>query len=165
MRLSLRFILMYTDKFLLLFIFLLISACSKNEQPGNKPDAPAKVNNAVKESELTTVILSPKADERLGIETSSVEYRSIRDTVRIGGEIVSPPGHDVMIAAPMAGTVFGINSDGIPTAGTQVKTGQPILNLLLLTPETDLAGAHEAIEVKKIQFDVAQGNTNRAKTR
>ena len=163
MHLSLRFILTQSGKFLMLFFFLTVSACNKSEQPGNRSDATAKVSNAVKESELTTVILSPKADERLGIETSLVEYRNIRDTLRVGGEIVSPPGHDVMIAAPMAGTVFGINRDELVTAGTQVKTGQPILNLLLLTPETDLAGAHEAIEVKKIQFDVAQANANRAK--
>ncbi len=162
MRGSLRFIITYTGKFILLFFFILICSCSKNEQPKEKSDTPAKVIHGVKESELTTIILSPKAEQRLGIETSIAEYRNIRNTIRLGGEIMSPSGHEARIAAPMPGTVFGINSDKLLPAGTQVKRGQAIMNLLLLTPEKDLAGAHEAIKVKKMQLEVAQAEADRA---
>ena len=163
MRGNLRFILTYIGKLFLLFLLILICACSKNEHPKGKSVEPAKVSNGVKESELTTVILSPKAEQRLGIEVSTVEYRNIHDTLRIGGEIISPPGHDARIVAPMAGTVFGINSDELLPAGTKVKRGQGILSLLLLTPEKDLAGAHEAVEVKQVQLKVARAQADRAK--
>ena len=163
MRGSLRLIITYTTKFVLLFLFVLICACNKSEHQKGKSDKPAKVINGVKESELTTVILSEKAERRLGIETSVVEYQNIRNILRLGGEIISPPGHEARIAAPMAGTVFGINSDELLPAGTQVKRGQAILNLLLLTPENDLAGVHEAVEVKQVQFEVAQAQADRAK--
>lgn len=163
MRGSLGFILIYTDKFVLFFFLILICACSKNVQPKEKADAPANVKNGVKESELTTVILSPKAEQRLGIVTATAEYRNVQDTLRLGGEIISPPGHEARIAAPMSGTVFGITSDGLPPAGTRVKKGEAILNLLLLTPENDLAGAHEAVEVKQVQLEVAQAQADRTK--
>jgi len=159
----LKLILTYTVKSVLLFLFVLICACNKNDHHKGKSDKPAKVINSVKESELTTVILSPKAEQRLGIETSVAEYQSIRNTMRLGGEIISPPGHEARIAAPMAGIVYGIDSDELLPAGTQVKRGQAILNLLLLTPEKDLAGVREAVEVKKVQLEVAQAQADRAK--
>ncbi len=56
-----------------------------------------------------------------------------------------------------------IDSDELLPAGTQVKRGQAILNLLLLTPEKDLAGVREAVEVKKVQLEVAQAQADRAK--
>jgi len=160
---NLRLIITCTTKFVLLFLLVIICACNKSEHSKRKSNKPAQVINAVKESELTTVILSPKAEQRLGIETAVTEYQSIRNTLRLGGEIISPPGHQASIAAPMAGTVFGINGDELLPAGTKVKRGQPILNLLLLTPEKDLAGACEAVEVKKVQLEVAQAQADRAK--
>jgi len=160
---NLRLIITCTTKFVLLFLLVIICACNKSEHSKGKSNKPAQVINAVKESELTTVILSPKAEQRLGIETAVTEYQSIRNTLRLGGEIISPPGHQASIAAPMAGTVFGINGDELLPAGTKVKRGQPILNLLLLTPEKDLAGAREAVEVKKVQLEVAQAQADRAK--
>lgn len=163
MRGSLRLILTYIAKFVLLFLFVLICACNKNEHPKGKTNKPAKVINAVKESELTTVILSPAAEQRLGIETTVADYQSIRNTLRLGGEVIAPPGHEARIAAPMAGAVFGINSDELPQAGTRVKKGQGIMSLLLLTPEKDLAGAREAVEVKHVQLEVAQAQADRAK--
>ncbi len=159
---SLKLILEYKGKFVLLFFIVFICACSKNEHPKGKSNKPAKVINGVKESELTTVILSQKAEQRLGIETSVAEYQSIRNTLRLGGEIISPPGHEARIVAPMTGTVYGINSDQLLPAGTRVKRGQAIMNLLLLTPEKDLAGVREAVEVKKVQLEVAQAQVDRA---
>ncbi|MHC4269266.1 MAG: efflux RND transporter periplasmic adaptor subunit [Planctomycetota bacterium] len=150
-------------RFLLLSLLIVISACSKNEQHKQKSDTPVKVSNVVKESELTTVTLTPEAEQRLGIETSMIEYRDIQNTLRLGGEIISQPGHELKITAPMSGTVFGVNSDVLPKSGTQVKNGQPILNLLLLTPEKDLAGAREAVEVKQVQLEVAEAKANRTK--
>lgn len=163
MRGSLRLIITYTTKFVLLFLLVLICACNKSEDSKGKSNKPAKVLNAVKESELTTVVLSSKAEQRLGVDTTVAEYQGIRNTLRIGGEIVSPPGHEARITAPMAGTVFGINSDELLQAGTQVKRGQAILSLLLLTPEKDLAGAREAVEVKQVQLEVAQAQADRSK--
>ena len=159
----LRFTQTYTGKCILLFSLILICICSRNCLSEAKSNKPAKVSNGVKESQLTTVILSPAAEQRLGIETTVADYQSIRNTLRLGGEIISPPGYQASIAAPMAGTVYGINSDQLLPAGTQVKRGQAIMNLLLLTPERDLAGVRGAVEVKKIQLEVAQAQADRTK--
>ncbi len=163
MRRSLRSILTYTGKFILLFFLIIICVCSKSELSEAKSDKPAKVINGVKESQLTTIILTPTAEQRLGIETVVADYQSVRSILKLGGEIISPPGHQARIAAPMAGTVFGIDSDDLLPAGTWVKRGQGVLSLLLLTPEKDLAGAREAVEVKQVQLEVAQAQADRAK--
>ncbi|KAA3608366.1 MAG: efflux RND transporter periplasmic adaptor subunit [Candidatus Scalindua sp. AMX11] len=151
----------YMGKLSLFFLFVIICACSKSEHPQGASNSPAKVMNSVKESDLTTVVLSPMAEERLGIESTMAEYKHIQNTVRIGGEIITPPGHQATITAPMTGTVFGIKSDELLPAGAHVKSGQAVMNLLLLTPEKDLASAREAVEVKAIQLEVAEAKAKR----
>ena len=55
-------------KFLFVVLLFIFCSCGKGRQPAEKSQPPAKVENAVKESALSTVTLSPKAEERLGIE-------------------------------------------------------------------------------------------------
>lgn len=144
----------------LLFIFY---SCGKSHQPAEKSQPPAKVENAVKESALSTVTLSPKAEERLGIEIRAVESRQLPGSLRLGGEIISIPGNEVRIAAPVAGTVLKSKFGIIPPAGKFVKRGEEILRLLMLPPEKDLLGAREEVVVKQEQMEVAQAKAIRAK--
>ncbi|MDR4503515.1 MAG: efflux RND transporter periplasmic adaptor subunit [Candidatus Scalindua sp.] len=154
---------MYRSTFSLFFLCIIVCSCSRNEHPTGAPNTPAKVSKGVNESLLTTVTLTPEAEQRLGIETAVTEYRQVQDTLRLGGETIAPPGHQAVISAPMTGTIFGINSNVLLPAGSRVKRGQAVMNLLLLTPEKDLAGAREAVTVKQTQLEVAQEKAVRTK--
>lgn len=149
-------------KFFFITLLLIFYSCGKSDQSADKSQPPAKVENAVKESALSTITLSPKAEERLGIEISKVENRKLPGSLKLGGEIISIPGNEVRIAAPVAGTVLKSNSGGIPPAGKFVKRGEEILRLLMLPPEKDLLGAREEVALKQEQLDVAQAKADRA---
>jgi RND family efflux transporter MFP subunit len=151
------------SKYSFMALLLIFYSCGKNHQPAEKLQPAAKVENAVKESALSTVTLSPEAEERLGIEIRAVESRKLPESLRLGGEIISIPGSEVRVAAPVAGTVLKSKSGKIPPAGKYVKRGEEILRLLMLPPEKDLLGAREEVALKQEQLEVAQSKANRAK--
>ena len=149
--------------FVCMLLFIASFSCGRSPQSAEKSQPPAKVENAVKEPALATITLSPQAEERLGIETSKVVNRKLPGSLKLGGEIISFPGNEVKVAAPVAGTVLKTAAGEILPAGKFVKRGQEILRLLLLPPEKDLIGAREDVVVKQEQFKVAQAKANRAK--
>ena len=53
-------------------VLLLKAACQRAPAPAAHASHPATVAHAVKESELTTVTLTPRAVERLGVTTAPV---------------------------------------------------------------------------------------------
>ncbi len=137
-------------------------ACGRAPQSGVESGTPAKVENAVEEAALATVTLSPKAEERLGIETSEVLNQILPASLKFGGEIVSLPGRDVRVAAPAAGKVLRTGTGDIPPAGKFVNKGQEVMRLLLLPPEQDLLGAREEWVVKQEECEVARAKADRA---
>jgi cobalt-zinc-cadmium efflux system membrane fusion protein len=86
-----------------------------------KPAAPVKVENAVKEGDLATVKLSPEAEDRLGIRTAPVEYTNATRTRTFGGEVVLPPDSVITVSAPVVGTILDVAAE--PSAGMTVKKG------------------------------------------
>ena len=150
-------------KCLCMVALLTLYSCGGNHQSAEKTQPPAKVENAVKESALSTVTLSPKAEERLGLEIARVETRNLPGSLTLGGEIISRPGNEIRVAAPVAGTVLKSERGEVPSAGQFVKKGQEILRLLMLPPDKELVGAREDVVVKQEQLEVAQAKANRAK--
>ncbi|KAA0231024.1 efflux RND transporter periplasmic adaptor subunit [candidate division KSB1 bacterium] len=138
-----------------------IWSCSSETQTSASAIPPAKVANGVKESELTTVTLSPEAEQRLGIETAAVEKRQLARRLRLGGEIVAIPGRRIFVTAPVAGVIVAPNGR-LPQAGMRVRKGQAIFSLLPLPAERDLLGSPDEVVLKKMQFDVAQAKAQRA---
>ena len=125
-------------------------------------DAPAKIENPTEESKLTTITLTPRAEERLGIETATAMYRSMPGFMELGGEIIAPPGTEIKVSAPLAGTIHLKSKGQSIYAGANVKKGQEIMRLLLMPPEQDLIGAQEQVVAKQVEYDVAQANLVRA---
>jgi len=136
--------------------------CSKKPKSKEKPPPPAKVQNAVKETDLTTITLTPEAEARLGIQTAIVEYRSVEKNRTVGGEIVPLSGRSVTISAPLSGTLLPAQNSSAITAGQQVTSGQPLYRLLLALPDKDLLSVQEEISHWKIEFDLAQAKAKRA---
>lgn len=146
---------------LLLASLALMWGCSSETQTSSGAAPPAKVANGVKESELTTVTLSPEAEQRLGIETAAVEKRQLARRLRLGGEIVAIPGCRIFVTAPVAGVIVAPNGR-LPQAGMRVRKGRAIFSLLPLPAERDLLGSPDEVVLKKMQFDVAQAKAQRA---
>jgi RND family efflux transporter MFP subunit len=140
---------------IILFVTPLVIMSCGQEKKSAKKESPAKIDNLVEESELTTITLTPRAEERLGIETAPALYRSMPGFMELGGEIIAPPGTEIKITAPLAGTVR-LNSKGQSIyAGAKVKKGQKIMRLLLIPPEQDLIGAQDEAAAKQVEYDVA----------
>jgi len=155
----------HSHKFILIVLIssVVFSFCGRNHGPAEESQKPAKVENAVQESALSTVTLSAEAEERLGIELKQVENRSLPGSLELGGEIISVPGNDVKVSAPVAGTVLNPKSGKTPLAGKFVEKGEEILRLLILSPEKELLGAREEVAVRQEELDVAQAKADRAK--
>lgn len=140
------------------------SGCSqpKAAEPQKAPLA-AKVENAVKESELATVKLSPEAEERLGVVTVPVAIEAVAQTRTFAGEIVLPPDRVISVAAPVSGTLSA--SGAQPAVGMLVRKGQPIYRLTPLLPperdlrvqlERDVTNAQTRVEAARIRFNRAE---------
>lgn len=120
---------------------LIFVSCGKGTTETQKTSPPAKVENAIEESELSTVKLTEQAEKRLGVEILTAEKRSMPASLNIGGEIMAPPGREAKVAAPVAGTILAAEGGRVPRAGQIVKKGEQILRLLFLPPGTELVGA------------------------
>ena len=113
-----------------------------------KTATPAKVEKMPGEADLTTVTLTPEAETRLRLKTAAVEAKQVLRTRTLGGEVVIPPGHAIIVAAPLAGTLFA-PAAGLPAPGTPVTKGQVIFNLLpLLSPDSRITLATTRVEAE-----------------
>jgi RND family efflux transporter MFP subunit len=130
-------------------LFLLV-ACTSQAPP---PSSPVKVENARKETELTTVTLTEKAEQRLGVKIAAVERRAVDRARTYGGEIAVPKGKSIQVAAPVAGTITG--APGM-AAGATVRRGQVVLRLAALPSSSDLASAGVRLEPARKKVERAQ---------
>jgi RND family efflux transporter MFP subunit len=117
-------------------LLLLVAACDapKSETPSTPA---ARVENGVKEGELTTVRLTERAEQRLGIQTAPVVERLAPRLREVAGEVVAPAGKSVLVSAPLPGTVL---LTGL-SAGATVKRRQLVLRLAPLPSAADLSAA------------------------
>ena len=112
--------------------------------PSKKTEPPAHVTAPKKEAELTSVVLTRDAVRRLGIETASVENRTIANERRILGDLVLPPGKSLVVTAPVSGTVTPAGTTPCE-AGMIVRSNQPLFRLIpLVPPQRDLRVTYEA---------------------
>lgn len=136
---------------------LSLAGCSKDEKP--KHESPSEVQNPVKESDLTTVKITPQAEKRLGIRTVTLKTDQVQATREVGGEIQAVPGQAVTIVAPVQGTLRG--GSGL-TAGQRVRQGQTLYQLVPLPPERDLLTLNQGTEQARIQLRVTRARLQRA---
>jgi RND family efflux transporter MFP subunit len=116
----------------------LLSGC-RDAKPATASPPAAKVENAVKESELSRVTLTPEAETRIGIKVAGVADKDVPDTRILAGEVVVPPGMSFDVAAPVAGTVAAAAEAEAVSAGRLVRRGEPLFRIVPLLPaERDL---------------------------
>ncbi|HPW17518.1 MAG TPA: efflux RND transporter periplasmic adaptor subunit [Candidatus Aminicenantes bacterium] len=156
------------DKSVHPFIPVLISAllcapsCGGPGSSAAKAPAPARIDNPVKETDLTTVTLTAEAVARLGVETAKAGVSSVPRTLRLGGEIVARPGGRAAVTAPSAGVVLAPKDRPLPLAGARVARGEAVLRFLPLPADKDLTAARNDLAVKEAQLEAASAKARRA---
>ena len=140
-----------------------VCGCTKKPASTEKSQPPAKVQNAVKEADLTTVILTPEAETRLGIELAVVEIRTIAKNRMYGGEVVPVSGRSITVNAPLSGTLLLPDNGLIPAAGKQIVTSEPIYRLLLALPKQDILTVQEEVALREADFELAEKVVKRAR--
>jgi RND family efflux transporter MFP subunit len=152
--------------------------CKPPEKKAEAHPSPAKVDKVQKETDLNTIVLTPEAEQRLGLATSPVEMKDISRVRNYGGEIALPPGASLVISAPVSGRVQPAAAGNMPAAGMLVTANQPMLLLIpevltaqervgvlqgtiqLATNQADalmqVAQAQETVSKAKLDFDRAE---------
>jgi RND family efflux transporter MFP subunit len=110
----------------------------------------------VPESDITTVTLTEQAETRLGIKVAPLEKRTLDAVRTIGGEVVIPPGRSLVVTAPVAGLVLTPAQASMVLAGASVEQNQPLLELVPLPPDRDIARAREDLSVAEARHAEAR---------
>ncbi len=114
-----------------------ICGCGKSAPAATQKTPPAKVATIAKEAELATIVLTPEAEKRLGIQLAEVERKRVTRMRTLGGEVTIPPGRAVVVTAPLAGTLVASKDGGPPRPGQVLTKGRIVFALepLLSPPE------------------------------
>ena len=144
----------------ILFILtvILMTGCGHEEQ---KKTEPAKVSSPVKESDLTTIKLTPDAEKRLGIQLYEVKKEKLNQVRVLGGEVQAIPGQSTSLVAPLQGTLVLPENGFIPLTGKEVKKGQLLYRLVILPAERDLLSVKNEFEMQQVQLETAQSKAKR----
>ena len=136
----------------------LLAACG---DPSAKSAPAATVQGAIPEAQLASVTLTRDAVRRLGITTVMVDSADVAPTRSVGAEVVVPPGHALSVSAPVSGTVLAPHGGGIPTPGTRVTAGSPLLRLVALPPDRDLLRTGQDLATARARLRQAQLEADR----
>lgn len=142
---------------LMTLVVIYLAGCAGKSTLSQKPKAPAEVKNAISESQLTTITLTPQAEKRLGIQLISLQSKTFSRSLTQHGEILAVPGFTVTVSAPFTGKLAG----NPLVAGRTVHKGQNLFNLTALPNDTSGLGAEQEVEVRRKQLEVAQAQVNR----
>ncbi|HYZ83475.1 MAG TPA: efflux RND transporter periplasmic adaptor subunit [Bryobacteraceae bacterium] len=149
---------------LAVFICLSSQSCGPRAETSKAAGpAPAKVDNRVKESDLTRVRLTPEAEKRLGIEVKQPVDSNYAVRTSVAGEVMPIPGKTLIVNAPVAGTISLL--EGTLTPGRLLRDGEPVLRLTPLAGvQRDLRVTLEAdLKAAKARLDNATQQLERAR--
>jgi cobalt-zinc-cadmium efflux system membrane fusion protein len=154
---------MFKNPFFTFLLFLFLTSLPWACQPKKTAEKahPSEIENPVKETELTSIKLTPQAVSRLGIETVAAGYRNVSKAYKLGGDIIAVPGKSVSITAPLKGTILLPENGKTPTIGSHVIKGQVLFRLLILPAESDLISLQEDIRAKEVQLETTSQNLKR----
>ncbi len=148
-----------------IIMFVAMQGCDSGKNtPKSKAKEPAKVESKlVGEAALTTIKLTPEAEQRLGIKMAEAAYHDARSFYSVAGEVIIPPGQVFAIDAPVAGSVT-LAEGGLPKIGSRVKAGQSLFQIVPLLPvERDLRIKAEAdVDAAATRVDAAKTRAGRA---
>ncbi len=149
-----------------------VAGCQPATTPAvaSKTPAPAKVESPPKESDLSTIKLTPEAEKRLGISLVAVERKPVARTSTYGGDVIIPPGRLINVTSPFMGTLKDPRGSAGSIPGRHVKEGQAVFVLVpILSPEAratmapllneadgQIKQATEQVGIAKVALDRAE---------
>ena len=161
----------------LLGLTWLFCGCKPSHAETAKASAPAKVAQPVKEESLAAVVLTPEAEQRLGITTAEVVRKKVKRTRTFGGELLvavargQQPSSIYSIVPGLTPTdmirlaELQVDADGqVAAAKVQLEAAEIALkraeNLLV-----EKAGSTRAVDDAKAQAETARAAVQAAKAR
>ncbi|MEK6258447.1 MAG: efflux RND transporter periplasmic adaptor subunit [Planctomycetota bacterium] len=141
-----------------------LSGCHKEPKATKSAvTGPSTVAHIAKEDQLNTIVLTEKAEERLGIKTAAVEIRPVRRTRTYGGEVTLPTGALIIVSAPLSGTLQAAGKGPVPGVGATINFGQPVFHLLpLLSPEREVLTPAERVRYAEARNAIATARIDAA---
>jgi RND family efflux transporter MFP subunit len=140
-----------------------LAGCGVPVPAAQKSAPPAKVAQPAKEAELATIILTPEAEQRLGIRPVPVERKSVSRVRTLGGDVVVLPGRSLVVTAPLAGTLEAPSDTTPLVPGQRVTKGQVLFSLqILLTPPDRVRLAEVLVSLAGSRVD-AEGQVERTR--
>ena len=132
----------------------LLSGCNRQSPSGAKSEPPAKVAQVADEAKLNTITLTAKAEQRLGIRVVPVLRQKVQRQRTLGAEAVVPQGRNIVVAAPVTGTLSIPGAAKIPLPGSQVQQGQTLFHWTpLLTPPERVQLIESRASLSTLQLD------------
>lgn len=173
-------------KFAFTALVLVLCAADLPAIESNQFPAPAKIDRPTKETELSTITLTPEAEQRLDIVTATAELRKLTRTRLLGGEITLParsggsalgsgsrldrqsvftilpllsPAEQIRLAQSQ------IDADGqVEQAKVQLQGARQVLNRAEQM-RRDKVGTERAVEDARIQLNLAEAGLHTAQAR
>ncbi len=153
------------------FLTALASVAAEPKHP------PATITNPVKEADLTTITLTPQAEQRLGVETSPVERRKVERSRVFGGELIMPAqsttnGQNIFAVLPGIAPAELIRiAEAQIDADAQIDRARVTLDAARVTLEraeklvAEKAGSVRAVDDAKAQVALAESGVRATNAR
>ena len=138
-----------------------LAGCNRPAHSATKSEPPAAIAQIANEEKLNTIVLTPEAETRLGLETAPVESRKVARRRTFGGEVTLPTGASLVVSAPVNGTLKQASTERTLTVGEKVSRGQPVFILSpLLSPERDVLTPAERVAYAQAKMQVSQAQVD-----
>lgn len=138
-----------------------LAGCNRPAHSATKSEPPAHVAQIASEEKLNTIVLTPDAERRLGLETAPVESRKVARRRAFGGEVALPTGASLVVSAPVNGTLKPAPTNQALAVGEKVSRGQPVFVLApLLSPERDVLTPAERVAYAQAKMQVSQAQVD-----
>lgn len=124
--------------------FVCLPSCGPETSDYDKV-VPAKIEHP-KETDIYRVLLTREAEQRLQISTVPVESKPMPRTRTVGGIVAIPDGANIIVTAPLTGTLLTVENQPPVLAGSSVASGSTVFQLRpLLSPEREVPTAAERV--------------------
>lgn len=129
-----------------------VAGCKPDRHPRAAEPPPAQVAKPASDKDLNTILLTPEAEQRLGIRVVPAERKNVPRRRTLGGEVVLPPGQVLRVSAPLSGTLAAPVDGRARAAGDQVTAGEAVFQLLpMLSPERQVLTPAEQAQMAQLR--------------
>ncbi len=135
----------------------------------------AQISNAVTESALTTIALTPEAEQRLGIVVTKAEQRALARTRLFAGQVIAPLGNPGASVSPIVSQLGGADSVRLAEAQVDADGGVAVARAQLDGARRGLAraeqmlrdeaGSQREVDEARTQVAVAEAALHAARNR